>query len=347
MARSLLAPVLACALTFGLPGCPDDDVPGDADDISDDDDAAPDWCAVPGFDADAPWRRSIAAAEIDPASAAIIAHLQDVGFGLGRLQMDFSMEVLCADDAPFLEWTPNDAFYDGECDEVPVPVPEGGAIEGHDDYRCEGGGDCHLIVVHRPTARLYEQFVVDIGETYSGGCLAVWALDDPWPEGGRGADCTSADAAGLPIAPLLFDADEVAAGEVDHALRFILPNDRIRNRAYVDPATHATGAASGGDESLPYGGRLRLRADYPLDSLPHDAARTVARALQTYGMILVDGGSVALSGRSDRFTEAKWADLLESRDLDAIQPADFDVVALGDVHRWAGDCRRNDYPPPP
>ena len=32
-------------------------------------------------------------------------------------------------------------------------------------------------------------------------------------------------------------ADEVASGSVDHALRFILPNDRIRAEVYVHPAS--------------------------------------------------------------------------------------------------------------
>src|SRR5690606_35239662 len=162
---------------------------------------------------------------------------------------------------------------------------------GEDGYACESDGDCHLIVRHAPTRTLYEMWRAHLGPAgLEGGCLAVWRLDHAYDETLRGEQCTSADAAGLPIAPLLFTADEVAAGEIRHAIRFILPNSRIRHRTYVRPATHATGAASGGEDAPPYGIRLRLRADYPLAELPSDGARVVARALQDYGMILADGG---------------------------------------------------------
>lgn len=178
------------------------------------------------------------------------------------------------------------------------------------------------------------------GGTFEGGCLAVWDLGRVYGPEGRGDQCTSADAAGYPIAPLLFTADEVAAGEIAHAIRFILPNSSIRDGVYVHPATHSTGAASGPETAPPYGAHLRLRADYPLDTLPNDASRTVARALQTYGMYLADGGNIALTARSDRSTTAKWADLMESRDMEAIRPADFELMPLDTLVPLTYDCVR-------
>jgi serine/threonine-protein kinase len=179
------------------------------------------------------------------------------------------------------------------------------------------------------------------GDTFRGGCLAVWRMDRVYPPTGRGEQCTSADAAGYPMAPLLFDADEVAAGSVDHAIRFILPNDRIRRGEYVHPATHGTPATRGPSDAPPYGSRLRLRADFPLDTLPNPAARTVARAMQRYGMLLADGGQVALTARSDRFTRSKWAGLLEPRDLQSIRPRDFEMVDAGARIPLTLDCVRN------
>lgn len=111
-------------------------------------------------------------------------------------------------------------------------------------------------------------------------------MDRVYPPSGRGEQCTSADAAGYPIAPLLFDADEVAAGSIDHAIRFILPNDRIRRGEYVHPATHGTPATRGPSDAPAYGTRLRLRADFPLESLPNPAARVVARGMQRVLAIL-------------------------------------------------------------
>lgn len=295
------------------------------------------------FPADSPWYRDVSGAPVDAESATVIPWLDAQGFGLGRLQIDFSLEVLEADaSAPMRSFTATDDFYEPDCDQAQVPVPAGGALEGESGYACEGDGDCHLLVVHRPTQRLFEMWRANItGAGFRGGCLAVWDMTRSYPPNGRGEQCSSADASGFPIAPLLFSADEVAAGHVDHAIRFILPNARIRSRTYVYPASHATGAASGPASAPPYGARLRLRADYSLASLPTEGARVVARALQRYGMLLADGGNVALTARSDRFSRARWEGLLGPRDLAAIRPRDFEMVDGGTRRRFTGDCVRN------
>lgn len=290
-----------------------------------------------------PWALPIADAPPDARSGALIAALAERGgWGNGdRFQIDFSIAVLAADTTtPPRAFEPNGDFYEGDCDHVPVPIPEGGALEGEDGYACEGDGDCHLIV--RTPDTLYEMWRAHIDASgFSGGCLAVWPLARAWPESLRGEGCTSADAAGLPIAPLLFTADEVASGAIEHAIRFILPNSRIAHRQYVRPATHATGAASATTDGIPYGARLRLRADYPLDTLPTEGARVVARALQTYGMILADGGQIALTAASDRDASHRWDGLLGPQDLAALDVTDFAVIDLGRVFDWSGDCARN------
>lgn len=295
------------------------------------------------FPEKAVWYQDVSEAAVDAESDVIIAWLADQGgFGLGRMQIDFSIEVLEADaGTPRRAFEPTEDWFETECDLVPVPVPDGGALEGEEGYACTGDGDCHLIVVDRDEGRLYEMWRANlVGGAFFGGCLAVWDLMRVYGEAGRGRDCTSADAAGFPLAPLLFTADEVASGSLDHAIRFILPNARIRHRVYVAPATHSTGAAGGGATAPPYGARFRLRADYPLENLPNEASRVVARALQRYGMFLADAGNVALTAQSDRFTTAKWADLMGSRDLAAIRITDFEMVDGGTRYTWTGDCVR-------
>jgi serine/threonine-protein kinase len=189
--------------------------------------------------------------------------------------------------------------------------------------------------------RLYEMWRANITTGgFDGGCLAVWETDRTYDEVLRGDQCTSADAAGFPIAPLLFNADEVAAGSIDHAIRFILPNDRVRASAYSRPATHGT-RTTGDDEAPPYGVHFRLRADYPLDALPNEAARVVARALQRYGMYHADGGNIALTAQSDRFTAAKWDEVgLEPRDLSDLTVEDFAVIDHGPTIPVTFDCVR-------
>lgn len=301
-------------------------------------------CGEHYFPDDAPWYRDWSDAAVHPNSAAIVGWLEDAGWGGGdQMRIDFSIEVLEADaSTPRVAFEATSDFYSPDCDFVPVPVPEGGALEGEAGYACESDGDCHLIVYDCDERRLYEMWRANIdGDTFYGGCLAVWDMDMTYPDTGRGDGCTSADAAGFPIAPLLFDADEVAAGEIDHAIRFILPNENIRHYIYTRPATHSTGPTSAPDPAPPYGVHLRLRPDYPLESLPSDGARVVAQALQRHGMFLADGGQITLTARSDRFTTAKWDGLLDSYDLASIRPSDFEVIDWGPDLDWEQvECTR-------
>lgn len=290
------------------------------------------------------WYQDVSAAGLDPQSDDVINWLAaEGGWGNGDVfQIDFGMKILQLQATvvkkDFIE---TEDFYTPDCDHVMIPVPEQGSIEGNSGYACVDDGDCHLIVADWDEKVLYEMWRADIrGGTFYGGCLAVWDMTRNYPPSGRGDQCTSADAAGYPLSPLLFNADEVASGEIKHALRFILPNSRIRNGVYVHPATHSTNAAGGGDNAPPYGTRLRLKADFDMSRLATEAARVVARALQKYGMFLADGGSIPLTAESDQYTTAKWNGLLGARDLDGIRVTDFEMIEAGARISYTGDCLR-------
>ncbi len=261
------------------------------------------------------------------------------GWGAGRMQIDFAIDVLRADaTTPKRTFTPTDEFYSPDCDHVAMPVPAGGNVEDESGYACTGDGDCHLIVVDPTSNALYEMWRANITSTFQGGCLAVWNTSQTYTDTLRGDQCTSADAAGFPIAPLLFTADEVAAGHIDHAIRFILPNNRVK-RGFVRPATHAT-STTGGTNAPPYGVHLRLRANYPINSLPSEGAKVVARAMQKYGMYHADGGNIALTAQSDRHTTAKWNNLLGPLDLQALKVSDFEVMDHGSMITLSDNCNR-------
>jgi serine/threonine-protein kinase len=287
------------------------------------------------------WNRDVSGETKAANSDATIAALRAAG-GWGnadKMQIDFSITVLAADAAtPMRTFTPTDEFYSPDCDAMPVPVPADGALEGESGYACTTGGDCHLIVHDPGTSKLYEMWRADMSSGFQGGCMAVWNTAQTYTDTLRGDQCTSADAAGFPIAPLLFTADEVAAGEITHAIRFILPNNRVK-KGYVRPATHGT-ATTGGTNAPPYGVHFRLRADYPVDSLPA-GAQVVARAMQKYGMYHADGGNIALTAASDRFTTAKWDGLLDPQDLAALKVEDFEVIDEGGMITLTYDCARN------
>ncbi|HVP67905.1 MAG TPA: hypothetical protein VMT17_11640 [Anaeromyxobacteraceae bacterium] len=290
------------------------------------------------------WNTAVDSAALSASSATMLAALEAAGgFGGGKIQIDFSMKILTADaSTPMVGFTPAPGYYTPDCDTgVQFPLPAGGAVEGETGYACTQGGDCHLLVVHPGQGKLYEMYQANlVGGVLESMCTVVWDLSKSYPQNLRGDQCTSTDAAGLPVAALLFTADEVAAGSIDHAIRFILPNARMAQGVYVRPATHA-GAPSGASDLPPYGTRLRLRSSYPISSLSA-GAQVVARALQKYGMILADGGTIALTAADDAFTQHKWADVgIDSHSLGTLQVSDFEVVGAGATIPLTYDCVRN------
>jgi len=303
------------------------------------------------FQAPEPWNTPVDTAPVDPASSTIIPWLAAKGWGTGSMRIDFSINIQYADSStPFKAYTQNGNFYTPDCDVLPgFPVPAGGAVEGEQGYACTQGGDCHFLVVDKANNKLYEMydaFDPPSSSVFNGGCSVLWDLTKAYPPNLRGDGCTSTDAGGFPVAAMLFTADEVAAGHVDHAIRFILPNSSIRGgNVYVHPSTHTTSATSGDKSSAPpYGVHLRLSSSFDMSKLPSAGAQVVAKALQKYGMFLADGGNIALTAADDRFTTAKWTDAnvnMDSHALSALQVSDFEVVDMGSPIASTGDCVRN------
>ncbi|MEO7110727.1 MAG: serine/threonine protein kinase, partial [Polyangiaceae bacterium] len=169
----------------------------------------------------------------------------------------------------------------------------------------------------------------------------VWDLTKSYPDNERGDQCTSADAGGFPIAGLLPTADEVASGSLKHAMRFILPNARMKKAVYVHPASHAGGPSSTNADAPPYGIRLRLKASF--DESAFDAGeKTVLQAMKTYGMLLSDGGNIALTFADDRTTTAKWATVgVTAQSFEKVTVDDFEVVDLSAEVPVTNDCVRD------
>jgi hypothetical protein len=288
------------------------------------------------------FNEDVSDAAVAANSGSLLAGLRGAGgWGRGdRFLVDFSFDVLEADaSTPRRTFEPTADFYTPDCDHVPMPVPVAGNLEGEDGYECMGNGDCHLLVHERSEGKLYEMWRANmVDAAFRAGCLAVWDTSASYGDTLRGEQCSSADGAGFPIAPLLFTADEVATGSIDHAIRFVLPNDRVR-KAYVRPATHETDT-TGPSNAPPYGVHLRLKASYPVESLPSPGARVVARALQKYGMYHADGGEHTLTAVSDRYTTAKWAGVLGETDLDDLSVEDFEVIDHGEIMTAAFRCKR-------
>ena len=196
--------------------------------------------------------------------------------------------------------------YADESDRVRYPIPRRG-------LKIEGGSDRHALLLDRSRCRLYELYALrrENGRWHAGSG-ATWNLRRPKL---RPLGWTSADAAGLPILPLL-----ARPGRIDHALRMTVSRSR---RAFVWPARHF--ASDDEDPSLPrMGERLRLKASVDISGLPRQARR-VARAMQTYGLIVADNGSDwYVTGAPD----PRW-DNDQLHALDVLRGSDFEVVDIG------------------
>jgi hypothetical protein len=305
------------------------------------------------FQATEPWNTAVDGDQPDPQSTTVINALEaSGGWGNGnKLQIDFSINILCADATTPLMPFVTQGSCSPDCDDVSTfPVPPGGAVEGEPGYACTDGGDCHLLVVDKATNKLWEMweaFDPPAANTFNSGSGAfIWDLTEAYPPNLRGDGCTSADAGGFPIAAMLFTADEVAAGHIDHAIRFILPNGSIRGGdVYVHPGTHTTSAASGNKASAPpYGVHFRLKASFDVTTLPTPGDQVIAKAMQKYGMFLADGGDIALTAANDQFTTAKWTDAnvnVGPHDLFSLTVGDFEVVDMGTLIGTGDNCIRN------
>jgi hypothetical protein len=214
--------------------------------------------------------------------------------------------------------------YGEESEPGPYPIPAAAPVEGALGKQGQAGeqGDRHVLVLQRGSCKLYELYAASRrGAGWEAGSGAVFNLRSSAlrPEG-----WTSADAAGLPIYPLLVRYPEVARGSIDHALRVTVPRTQ---RGYIHPATHE--ASSSSDPSLPpMGLRLRLKASYSLASFSGQAL-VIARALKRYGLIVADNGSPwYITGAPN----ARWneAQILQ---LERIDGADFEAVSSGAIRR--------------
>lgn len=202
--------------------------------------------------------------------------------------------------------------YADESDAGPYPIPPDVSIEGGPGST----GDRHVIVLDRSRCRLYEVYSSYRNEdgSWRAGSGAIFDLN---AYGLRPKGWTSADAAGLAILPGLVRYDEVAAGEIRHALRFTVAET---HRAYLWPARHFASRLTEA-KYPPMGARFRLRADFEMSRFSAET-QVILRALQRYGMILADNGSSwYVSGAPDeRWRNDRLRELLtvKGSDLEAV-----------------------------
>lgn len=180
-----------------------------------------------------------------------------------------------------------------------------------------GNGDAHVIAVDVENKMLYELFYARVNGDHwdaSSGAVFNLASNQMRPE-----TWTSADAAGLPIFPGLVRYDEIVKGEIDHPIRFTLTSNNVKP-AYIYPARHKVNS-SGGQYSLPFGARIRLKASFDISAYSA-TNQIILRAMKKYGLILADiGSNLYITGAPDE----RWNNS-DLQKLGQVHGSDFEVV---------------------
>jgi hypothetical protein len=236
----------------------------------------------PILPAEDPLNQEIADAPVNPNSAAYVASI-----GLSaHLHPDFGTEPSYG--IPYTVVGPEQkqvpikfTAYGSESNTGPYPIPSKAPIEGGGK---KGHGDKHVLVLQEGTCKLYELY--DAHRKGAGWAAASGAVFNLRSDALRPEGWTSADAAGLPIFPLLVRYPEVATGQIDHALRVTVPETQA---GYIHPATHYASSSSAPDLP-PMGLRLRLKASYSLAGFTGESL-VILEALKRYGLIVADNGS--------------------------------------------------------
>jgi hypothetical protein len=276
------------------------------------------------FPSDNLWNQNISQAQVDPNSDNIINFIgttvplhPDFGSGLYDGQsIGIPYDVVPGStNGVTIHFT----AYGDESDPGPMPIPPNAPIEGAPN---PGNGDRHVLVLDQGSCWLYELYSSYRNKdgSWSAASAAVW---DMLSDEQRPYTWTSADAAGLPVFAGLVRYDEVASGQILHALRFTLQNSE---EAFTPPASHWAPTSSN-QYAAPMGMRLRLKASVNISGFSA-ASQVILTALKNYGMIMADNGSsMFLTGAPD----PRWNNN-DLGNLKSLPASDFEVVLIDPLY---------------
>jgi hypothetical protein len=276
-------------------------------------------CAV--FPADNPWNLDISAYPVHPNSDGFINAISEEK---QYLHADFGSDSLYGipstivdSTQPWVQITYNQ--YGDESDPGPFPVPANALVEG--GWNAPSNSDRHVLVVDKSNCMLYEFWQAFKDQVGSAWTMANGAKFDLTKNEYRPDGWTSADAAGLPIMPGLVKYEEVAAGVINHAVRFTAYKSQ---KGWIHPARHEAGGTD--NHYPPMGLRVRLKANYDISNVTGQS-KIILQALKKYGMILADNGSSwFISGTSNPL----WDDN-DLNQLKKIPGSAFEVVYTGPI----------------
>ncbi|MBI5233206.1 MAG: hypothetical protein HY880_02515 [Deltaproteobacteria bacterium] len=167
---------------------------------------------------------------------------------------------------------------------------------------------------------------VDVWDLNGSGYRTPFAGKNWWMYGARGS--------GMPLIAGLIRPEEIAAGEIRHALVFASPVNRLRlfgdkGQQVCSPPASRTDAKGIGFDYIPEGARLQLDPALDIDTLNiSKETKVIARALQKYGMYNADNSpTFKLYLQNLGHDRGAWKDISDFNDLRNIPVERFRVLS--------------------
>jgi hypothetical protein len=259
-----------------------------------------------GFAQSGPWNTPLPAnVPVAPDSAAVVASIQQDELdhsGIWGLNTDtFSTPIFHAGrNAPVQRWTYSDCLNMPQL--ASVIAPSLAAVPTPANLIVSNGTD-ESTTIYQPSTDTYWDFW-RAQKDASGHWSACWGGEIKHYSKNPGifGNPLGASASGLPLGAFTIRISELRSGYIDHAINLIVP--RTQASCFSWPATRDDGNTAGSD--IPCEGqRFRLNPSFKVNTLYSPAARTIARAMQKYGLILTDmGGAVVTMAEDPRPYEA-------------------------------------------
>lgn len=252
----------------------------------------------PFYSSSSPWNTPIASgAAIDPNSSAMVNTLVAAGNSQGFLVTwrSWSVPIYYANSTTpktsvslTASWAPANTM-------AGVPIPSNAAPDP--------SGDGHMMIVDSSTGCEYDFWKAR--KNTDGTWAADWGNTTYTTNNGIYAYGLSARGSGFALGAGLILPNEMNAGQINHALVFSFPS--TKSGGPVPSATESDGQTSS-TGAIPEGARLQLDPSLDLSTLGLTPWQlTIARVLQTHGMILGDtGGGVSLYAQNPQSTSMSY-----------------------------------------
>jgi hypothetical protein len=253
-----------------------------------------------GFSPTGPWNTRLPRhVPLAPNSQAIVNNIKldkEQNFGSWAVNTDeYSAPIYSVGPhTPRQQWTFSDCLNLPEL--APVIADSLAAVPTPADLIVSKGTD-QSVAIYQPSTDTYWDFW-RAEKDANGRWSACWGgkIEHYSRNAGIFTNPLGATATGLPFGAFTIRIEELRRGHIDHALNIVTVRTKANCNSW--PATRNDGNTEG--EDIPCEGqRFRLDPTFDVNTLTSPAARTIARAMQEYGLIMTDKGGALVTYAED------------------------------------------------